>query len=235
MRFFLKRRRSYLSCKKSRQPLNKKQKAGIVVASFLLVIIGILFYLNYIVNPIIMQMSEAKIRMLATKSVGGAIYEIVNQENIYGDLISIIYDNEGNVKLIQVDAIAVNQLNRRLTRLAQSNLEEMGNQGLDIPVGSFSGLPIFVGRGPKVNVKILPIGSISSSFKSEFIDAGINHTLHKIYINLGANVSVVLPTANQFVQTSTQVLVCENIIVGEVPITYLKSNSLDEMMNLIPT
>lgn len=182
-----------------------------------------------------MQMSEAKIRMLATKSVGGAIYEIVNQENIYGDLISIIYDNEGNVKLIQVDAIAVNQLNRRLTRLAQSNLEEMGNQGLDIPVGSFSGLPIFVGRGPKVNVKILPIGSISSSFKSEFIDAGINHTLHKIYINLGANVSVVLPTANQFVQTSTQVLVCENIIVGEVPITYLKSNSLDEMMNLIPT
>lgn len=229
-----KKRYPYLNRKTRQRQLNKKQKAGIVFSSFLLFIIGLLLYLNYIVNPVIMQMSEAKIRSLATQSVGTAIYDIINQENIYEDIIQITHDNNGNVRFIQVNTIAVNLLNRRLTRLAHINLQEMGKQGLDIPIGSFSGLPILVGRGPKVSVKLIPIGSISSSFKSEFTNAGINQTLHKIYINLGSNVSVVLPTSNQVVQTSTQILVCENIIIGEVPPTYLNSDSLDEMMNLIP-
>ena len=113
-------------------------------------------------------------------------------------------------------------------------MEKIGEQGLDIPIGTFSGMPILVGRGPSVNIKMMPIGSISSSYKSEFTTAGINQTNHKIYVTISSKINVVLPTANQTVETSTQVLICENIIVGKIPETYLFSDSLDEMMNLIP-
>jgi sporulation protein YunB len=232
---FPKKRRSYLKCNREKQKLTKKQKFGIIVASFLLVIIGILLYLNYVVNPVIIHMSGAKVRSLATKAVGGAIYTIVSQNDVYNDLIKITYDDKGNVKTIQANSIGINLLTRSLTRLAQSNLEQIGNEGINIPLGSFSGLPILVGRGPSVNIKLIPIGAISSSFSSEFTSAGINQTHHKIYVTISSNISIVLPTANQTIQTSTQVLICENIIIGEVPPTYLNSDSLDEMMNLIPS
>lgn len=234
MWIFIKRPRSYLRCKRSKKRLTGKQKVGIIFACFLLLIIGAFLYLNYVVNPVIILMSQAKVRSLATKAVGGAVYTIVSQGDVYNDLINITYDNDGNVTLIRANAIAINYLNRSLTRLAQSNLEQIGNEGIKIPIGTFSGLPILVGRGPSVSVKLIPIGAISSSFTSEFIEAGINQTLHKIYVNISANISIVLPTASQSIQTSTQVLVCETIIVGEVPPTYLQSTSLDEMMNLIP-
>lgn len=228
------RRLSYLNRENSKKKSSFKQKATIVVVVFLLLIIGIILYLNYVVNPVVISMSESKVRSLATKAVGGAIYEIVNQADIYNDLITISKNNDGDVAMIQANSIQINLLTRKLTRLATSNLEQIGQQGLDIPIGTFSGMPILVGRGPSINIKMIPIGSISSSFKSEFTNAGINQTNHRIYVTIKSKINVVLPTANQTVETSTQVLICENIIIGKIPSTYLHSDSLDEMMNLIP-
>lgn len=232
---FPKRRRAYLNFSREKKKLTRRQKWGIVFACFLLFIIGTFLYLNYVVNPVILQMSEAKVKSLATKAVGNAIYEIVSQEDdVYNSLINVVYNNEGDITAMLVNSIEINLLTRTLTRLAQTNLEQIGNNGIDVPIGSFSGMPILVGRGPTVNIKLVPIGSISSSFTSEFTSAGINQTNHKIYVTVTANVSVVLPTTNQTIQTSTQVLICESIIVGEIPSTYLYSDSLDEMLNLIP-
>lgn len=231
MKLFSKRL-SYLNKEKAKKTI--KQKATIVVVIFLLVIIAIILYLNFVVNPVVISMSEAKVRSLATKAVGGAVYDIVSQGDIYSDLISILKNNDGDVAMIQANSVQINLLTRKLTRLATSNLEQIGEQGIDIPIGTFSGMPILVGRGPSVNIKMIPIGAISSSFKSEFTNAGINQTNHRIYVTIQSKINVVLPTANQTVETSTQVLICENIIIGKIPETYLHSNSLDEMMNLIP-
>ena len=121
-----------------------------------------------------------------------------------------------------------------VTEKAQNALSQMGANGIDIPIGSFSGMPIFTGRGPAVNIKMLPIGTIFCKFESTFTEAGINQTNHRIYLKVYSSVSVILPTANQTIQTETQLMICESIIVGEIPDTYLHSDSLDEMMNLIP-
>ena len=220
---------------RAKRALSFRQKAGLVVAAILLILIGIILYINLVVNPIILQTSEAKVHALAQKAVGSAIYEIVSEEDIYNSLITINKDKEENITMITANAVQINLLARKLSRLAQSNLDTIGHQGIDIPIGTFSGLPILAGRGPTVRISITPIGAMSTKFQSEFKAAGVNQTLHKIYVNLSANVSIVLPTANQKITTNTQVLVCESIIVGRVPDAFLNSDSLDEMMNLIPS
>lgn len=232
MRCF-RRRLSYLNSG-SRRKLSTKQKIGIVVAILLIVVIGILLYLTYVVNPIIIEMSEAKVRSLATQAIGSAVYDVVNQENIYDDFISITKDNDGNVLLIEANSIQINLFNRTLTRTATQKLEGIGEEGIDIPIGTFSGLPILSGVGPTINIKMIPIGAISSSFKSEFKTTGINQTIHSIYVVLTSKINLILPTAHTTIEASTKVLVCESIIVGKIPDTYLQSDSLDEMMNLIP-
>lgn len=217
-----------------RRGFSVRQKVGICVSVILILFIGVLLYIEYIVNPIILQTSEAKVNALAQKAVGSAIYEVISDSDVYNDLITIYKDNNGNITMISTNSVQMNVLARKLSRLAQQNLDEIGSLGIQIAIGTFSGMPILSGRGPSVNVSVTPIGAMSTKFESEFIEAGVNQTLHKIYVNLSASVSIVLPTSNLKIKTSTQVLMCESIIVGQVPEAYLNSHSLDEMMNLIP-
>ena len=205
------------------------------VAIFLLLVIGILLYINYVVNPIILQTSEAKVKALAKKAVGNAIYDIVCKEDVYSSIINISKDKEENITMISANTVQINQLARKLARISQENLDMIGEQGIDIPLGTFSGFPLLAGKGPNVRVNIVPIGAISANFKSEFTSAGVNQTIHKIYVIVSSSISVILPTANQKISTESEVLVCESVIVGRVPDAFLHSNSLDEMMNLIPS
>ena len=63
---------------------------------------------------------------------------------------------------------------------------------------------------------------------------GINQTLHRIFLNIDAQLSVVIPGVDVTVNTETEVLLAESVIVGKVPDTYLQSDKLDEMLNLVP-
>lgn len=213
-----------------------KFKIGIFFCFLLLIIVFVIAYLNKVVNPVIIESSSAKTRSLSQKAVEEAIYETMKGTSIslYDSLIMINRDANGDVSYISTNSLQINMLARELAKASQSKLETLGAKGIDIPLGTFTGMPIFVGRGPNINIKMLPIGSINCKFKSEFINAGINQTNHKIYLSITSKVSVILPTANQNVETTTQIMIAESIIVGKIPQTYLQSTSMDDMLNLIP-
>lgn len=214
--------------------LTRKKKLLLVFLCFVLVAIAVLFYFNYIINPVILSMSEIKVKSLTQKAVNQAVYEVANSGPVYDDMIKISRNSSGMVTLISADSNEINRLARDLVKLSEVKLGEISERGISIPVGTFSGMPIFVGRGPEVRIRLIPIGVISCSFRSEFNSAGINQTNHRIYVNIYSNVSVVMPTQNQNIATTTELLLAESIIIGEVPNTYLNSDSLDDMLNLIP-
>ena len=219
---------------KNRCAKKNKTKRRIVLFVFLLIFCGVACFFNYVVNPIILQTSQSKVHSMAQKAVSSAIHEVINDSALYDSLITITRNELGEIQMISSNALQINLLTRELSKKAQSKLEMIGETGINIPIGSFTGMPIFAGRGPDVIVKLLPIGSISSNFVSEFTQQGINQTNHRIYVNVVSHVSVILPTTTQKISTTTQMLICESIIVGKVPDTYLKSGSLDEVLNLVP-
>lgn len=211
-----------------------KLKLGIFFCICFSVVIFILIYLNNVVNPVIIESSGAKTRSLAQRAVEDAIFSTINDASIYDSLVNISRDDSGNIMCISTNSVQINILARRLVKLAQEKLETLGCGGINIPIGTFTGMPIFVGRGPNINIKLLPIGTITCKFSSEFLSAGINQTNHKLYLTVSSNVSVILPTANQSISTTTQIMIAESIIVGKIPETYLSSQSTDEMLNLVP-
>ncbi len=217
---------------KTKMPI--KLKIGVIVCVLLIIVVSIFVYLNNVVNPVIIELSTAQTRSLSQKAVEEAVYQTINSGFVYDELITINRNDNGDVMYISSNSLQINLLARELVKNAQLRLEAMGEKGIDIPIGTFTGMPIFVGRGPEINIKLLPIGSIACRFSSEFINAGINQTNHKIYLTVTTNVSVILPTANQTVQTTTQIMIAESIIVGKIPDTYLNSSSIDDMLNLVP-
>lgn len=213
---------------------NTKTKSAIILLSLLIVMIVIFAYFTYVVNPVIVSTSEVKVKSLATKAVNSAIAEVVSESVLYNDLVNIHTNEEGDISLITANSILVNKLSKELAKNAQSKLDLIGSNGFEVAIGTFSGVPILVGRGPNVKLRLLPIGSISCNFKSSFETAGINQTHHRIYVNIESNVSVILPSKNKSVKTVTEVMICESIIVGKIPQTYLNSSNIQDMLDLIP-
>lgn len=214
----------------------KRRKRLIILLSIIFVIVfGAFLYFNYVVNPIILSVSESRVRALASKAVTSAVTEILAKKNTYDELITISTDEEGNIAFVQANAIVINKLTRELSRNSQSKLEIIGSQGISIPIGSFTGIPIFMGRGPEVKIRLLPIGTIQCNFLTEFKNAGINQTIHRIYVNINTVINMVLPIENRRIETTSQLLICESIIIGKVPETYLQATELQDMMDLIPS
>ena len=212
-----------------------KKRLLIFVLIVVFIITAILLYFNKVVNPIILSITESKVASLSTKAVNSAVSEILVENNLYEDLVTICTNDAGDVVMIQANSVLINKLSRDLARASQTKLDTIGAQGVSIPMGSFTGMPIFIGRGPEVRLKIMPIVAIQCSFLSEFVQAGINQTNHKIYVNLTATINVVLPVANKQIVSNTQLLICENIIVGKIPEVYLSSSGIKNLMDLIPS
>ena len=71
-------------------------------------------------------------------------------------------------------------------------------------------------------MQILSIRNSDASFFSSFTQAGINQTLQQINMQVSVDVTVlVLGRANSFT-VSSQVIVAETIIVGDVPDTFFQ-------------
>ena len=212
-----------------------KRRLLILVLIVVFVLTTILLYFNKVVNPIILSITESKVTSLSTKAVNSAVSEVLVENNLYEELVTICTNEAGDVVMIQANSILINKLSRDLARASQTKLETIGAQGVSIPMGSFTGMPIFIGRGPEVRLKIMPIGAIQCSFLSEFVQAGINQTNHKIYVNLTSTLNVILPVSNKQIVSNTQLLICENIIVGKIPEVYLSTSGIKNLMDLIPT
>jgi hypothetical protein len=99
----------------------------------------------------------------------------------------------------------------------------LDNSDLGIPLGSLF-LPEFLsGKGPTIPVHILSIRNSDATFVSNFSQAGINQTLHQVTMEVSVDVAVlVLGRTSAFTMTS-EVVVAETVIVGQVPETFLQT------------
>ena len=171
---------------------------------------------------------------MTTTAVNDAVFQTMENTSSYEDLVSIERNNAGDIVAITSDSLKINSLARRTASVAQKNLSELSAGGVRIPLGAFSGIEILAGTGPRVNVKIVPIGNVLCKFSSKFTSAGINQTLHSIFVDVQTSVSIILPTRTVQVGGSSQVLIAESVIVGKVPDVYLNGNIFGEGFDLVP-
>ena len=204
----------------------KRRKAIFLLTIFLSFFVGSFVYVFCVVNPVVIEATRHAVFSLSTSAVSDAVYNVLEEENItYEDLVNVEYDDEGNITLISLQTIHLNMIARKFYQVAQILLDEMGEIGVNVALGAFTGLPFLVGVGPKINLKLTPIGAMTSSFKSNFISAGINQTNHSLYIHLFASVSMILPAYTATIDSVTEVLVAESVIIGKVPQVYFGQNN----------
>ncbi len=204
----------------------KRRKARLLLFIFLLFFSLGLTYLFCVVNPVVLEATKHSIFSLSTSAVSDAVYDVLQEENLtYNELVEIEYDKDDNVSVISLKTIKLNLIARRFYQVAQVYLDRMGDMGVDVALGTFTGIPFMSGIGPKINLKLVSIGAMTSTFKNYFVSAGINQTNHSVYIQLFASVSLILPAYSATIDSVTEVLVAESVIIGDVPQIYFGNNS----------
>ncbi len=190
-----------------------------------------IYFRNNVVATI-MDSSIAQVRAIATNSVNIAASSVLNDGITYDQLFEVVKDNDGNVTMIKANSPQINKIAREIANLAQANLDSLGTQTLEIAAGTFTGIALLTGFGPDVTIKIVPIGTANCDFVSFLQPAGINQTLHKIYIDVYADIDIITPLDDPQVQVKAEILVCENLIIGKVPETYLNMSDISGMYDL---
>ncbi len=216
----------------SKRKVRKSRWMSIIIVFFILVII--LIYYFSIVSPVIKTYSEAETRAITEKAVNLAVSNVVNRTLSYDSLIDVTYNTNGEIAAFSANQYEINAITREIVKETQFQMNTLGEDGLKINIGTFSGIPFFIGRGPAINLRLMPIGDVTSRFDSEFNSVGINMTKHTLFLYISVHISIVMPVQSYDVYSTNQVMLAESIIVGKVPEVYLNGGSLGQSLNLVP-
>ncbi len=210
-------------------------RIAVALTIFLAAFIFCTVYFRNNIVPTVMGSAVAEVRAICTNSVNLAVTTVVGGGLKYDDLFTVVKDSDGDVSMVQANSPEINLISREIANLAQANLDALGSQEISVPAGTFTGLALLMGMGSEVTISVIPIGSALCDFVSYFTSAGINQTLHKIYINVHAVISIVTPIDEPTITVTAEVLVAENLIVGDVPQFYF-GNSVQNggFMDLTP-
>ena len=184
---------------------------------------------RYIFNsvlPIFEMLCRHKCKSVAT-IISNEEATNVMKNYVYEDLFIIDKDFEGKINLIKSNMITINEITSDIAKNIQVELNNIERSNITIPMGSVLGNNLFNGIGPRINVSIMPIGSVVTNLKSEFLEKGVNQTLHRIYLDVECNVEIVSSFDNMEEKISNQVLLMENIIMGEIPTNYYNFHGIE--------
>lgn len=197
-----------------------------IVITFILifivsVFIGSFIYVDNNLRPTITVLAETKAMELANKSINKAVGDIVKDKINYSDLIYTKLDSQGKISMIQSNSVLMNQVASDVALEIQNELKQVKTTTSYIPIGTALKSPILAKYGPQLKVSIQPIGTVSVDFKTSFESAGINQTRHTIYLEVKTQVKVVIPLTTSTKEVKAQIPICETIIVGDVPESYV--------------
>ena len=230
------RRKSLKSYKKDKKD-KKNSRSGknfkyfkYRVMFFLIVILAaslcIFKYSELAIRPIILSMAEAHAKSIGARVIGETINEEMTVGNIsYDDLVAFEKDGSGKITALKTNIILVNQLKSQLSLVILNKLSDMNDINLYLPVGNLLNNEFLAGRGPEIEIIVLPVGTVTTNISNIFTSAGINQTRHQIIFDVRVTVSIIMPFSVESTDISMSVTIAETIIVGDVPNMYMESGS----------
>lgn len=194
-----------------------------------IVIIISVWLVDNSLRPIITKYSTNQSTNHVTKLINQAVYEEITENEIsYGNLVNLTYGESGEVTALQTDMLELNRLQASVTSRIIDHMMDYNMQTISIPLGTLLGSPIFSGRGPIIEIRLIPSNFIKTKITNDFDSAGINQTRHRVMLEIELVVSAILPGYSTFTNISTNVMLAETVVVGIVPDAYTEVSSADD-------
>ena len=200
----------------------KKVLRAVVILLLLAAVLLGLFRYQY--RDTIRALAQTQVINSTSDLINDATDRQIESGNIqYDRIVYFEKDLNGRITALKTNMSEVNRLKTDILNLINDEILSLDTSDLGIPLGSLF-LPEFLaGRGPEIPVHILSIRNSDGSFESYFTEAGINQTLQQLRMNVCVDVAILVLGRSETFTVTSQVVVAETIIVGQVPDTFLQN------------
>ncbi len=205
----------------------KLPKKYVNIVTIIIVALLTVFFLIKTITPVFNNLCQSEAKATATKIVNDTIDDVM-ENYTYTDLVVINKDNDGKINSIHADTATLNKIVSNIATNIQKNIDSQENRDIYIRLGTFTGITLLSGRGPKVPIRISSIGNIDTNIKSEFESAGINQTIHRITLETKCEIQILTPFNTIVSSVEDKVILAENIVIGEIPESYFDIGNLLE-------
>ncbi len=207
---------------KVRRPM--KLPISLLVALTLLAIIVVsLAVVDGRLRPIVTTLARVEVENRFVNVLDQAILsDLTSRGTGYDDFVTIERDSDGAIRALTTNMASMNLLRAEIECNVTNILGEMDASTIAIPLGSLFPSDLLWGRGPDITARSITVGVLHSEFVSEFTEAGINQTSHRIYLDIRVPLTILIAGGTIETEISTYLCVAETIIVGSVPNSYLQ-------------
>ena len=194
----------------------------ILLILFLVFALLILFRVRY--NETIRSLAQTQVINSTSDLINDAIDEQIETGNIqYDRIVYFEKDLEGRITALKTNMSEVNRLKTDILNIINDEILELDTSDIGIPIGSLILPELLGGRGFAIPVQVLSIRNSDAAFASDFSQAGINQTLHQLTMQVSVDVAILVLGRSESFTVTSQVVVAETIIVGQVPDTFFQT------------
>ena len=206
---------------------------------FFLIAIVILFASFFVLRSkyrlTIRDLAETSVKNATSDLANDAIAKQIENGNIqYDRIVYFEKDLNGRITALKTNIGEINHLKTDILNIINGQILALDAADIGIPIGSLFLPEFFSGKGPSIPVHILAIRNSEASFTSNFCQAGINQTLHQLIMQIDVDASILVLGETSSFSISSQVVVAETIIVGDVPNTFIQAGGESVSEKLFP-
>lgn len=195
----------------------------LILVIFLALVIAFLM-LRSRYRDVIQDLAHTQVKNVTSDLTNDAIAkQIAKGEIQYDRIVYFEKDLNGRITALKTNMSEINRLKTDILRIINDEILALDASDLGIPLGSLFLPELFSGKGPVIPVHILSIRNSDAMFDSDFSQAGINQTLHKLTMLVSVDVAVLVLGQTSSFTINSEVVVAETVIVGEVPDTFLQT------------
>ena len=176
----------------------KRLLIRLIVLAVIVAALFAVFRIRY--RDVIRDLAQTQVKNTTSDLTNDAIAKQIAAGDIqYDRIVFFEKDLDGRITALKTNMSEVNRLKTDILNIINDEILALDNSDIGIPVGSLI-LPEFLsGKGPAIPVHILSIRNSDAAFSSNFVQAGINQTLHQLTMSVIVDVSVlVLGKAESF-------------------------------------
>ena len=222
------RKRLYLpNVTNSERFINKKFRKIIAIIIFLIIILGSMLISTEAIGKVLESVCRDKANSKAVIISNEKAIEVMKKYE-YEDIMTIHRDADNNIQMISADIKTINKIISDVALEIQKEINKQEEDTVSLKLGMLTGTTLFASVGPTIPVKISTVGSVKTSYTSEFVESGVNQTLHRVYLNVKTTISIVTPYNTIEEPVETQIIIMENVLVGKVPQSYYNFKGMEQ-------
>lgn len=223
-----------------RKRSNKKLRLKRFIALFTavsLVLCVFCIYVDIRLREVAHTFARNRVSAVLTAAVNRAASRLLDEYDITYDSVSNITRNENDqVTSVEINTNEINRFKSGLTESVLAELSNYGNVTFEVPLLAAFGLYYSYLAYPRVSYTVTISTVVSTEFKSEFTDAGINQVLHRISVVVGTRGSLAVLGSDADISETTDFTVAQTVIVGAVPdaftnIDYANEDIVDDVFD----